>query len=373
MNDVRGRGRGRRGQARIGRLTNEDRRRLISAFQNGDDYQYLAQQMNINYSTARSVIGVWLREGRVERIAEGGARRIVVTEEISNALFDIAISEPFTTLESIRLKLLAQFPLVPVSTSTIARHLDGQLITTKIAGKDADVPAARNRPQTIEERFHYSTWLSSLGINDNLVYIDETGYNLFTRRTKGRALRGERVRRQTLPRGPNVNLIMATAATIGLVHHTLGMFTLTHVIFQEFINELCEIIHDVFPANEFIHIVYDGARPQLGTAIPPNFQGRISLHRLPPYSPFYNPVEQANSCFKQTIKQAIITADVQRELRDEDARLAAGMNIGQYRGNILIRLGRNALGDITQHKCQNWAARVNRYIPASRSREPIVD
>ena len=38
-----------------------------------------------------------------------------------------------------------------------------QLITTKIAGKDSDVPYERNRPNTNERRFQYVTWLVNLG------------------------------------------------------------------------------------------------------------------------------------------------------------------------------------------------------------------
>ena len=38
-----------------------------------------------------------------------------------------------------------------------------QLITTKVAGKDSDVPYERNLLNTIEPRFQYATWLVNLG------------------------------------------------------------------------------------------------------------------------------------------------------------------------------------------------------------------
>ena len=85
------------------------------------------------------------------------------------------------------------------------RYLQNQLITTKIAEKDSDVSYERNRSNTIERCFQYVTWLVNLGqylrlpvcaissipsftgIHQRQVYIDESGFNIFTRRTKGRS------------------------------------------------------------------------------------------------------------------------------------------------------------------------------------------
>lgn len=367
------RGRGRGGRRGHGRLSNEDRERLINAYEEGEDYQLLAGQLHINYFTARSVIQVWLRDGRIERLPEGGARNIVVTAEIERALLQLAIEEPFTTLQRISQRLLLQFPDISVSTSTIARHLKGNLISTKIAGKDADVPARRNQATSIQQRYEYATWYTGLEPDDNLVYIDETGFNTFTRRSQGRAPIGEPVRRVVVPRSRNINLIMATSGDFGLLHHDLGQFTLTHERFQHFVNELCRIMANMFPENERIHIVFDNARPHLRTVVPEEFRNRMFVRQQPIYSPFFNPVEQAHSCFKASIKRQLTTVAIRDELNNDNARIAIGANVAQYRSDILIRLGGIALGEITVQKCRNWAARVNRYLPASQARQPIVD
>ena len=67
----------------------------------------------------------------------------------------------------------------------------------------------RNRPNTIERRFQYATWLVNLGqyshlpvcatssipsftgVHQRQVYIDELRFNIFTRRSKGHAPLGE--------------------------------------------------------------------------------------------------------------------------------------------------------------------------------------
>ena len=125
------------------------------------------------------------------------------------------LQQPFTTIAAVGQELAVHFPDTAISNQQFhfpARHLQNQLITTKIAGKDSDVPYERNRPNTIERRFQYATWLVNLGQYSNLpvcatssihsftgvhqrqVYIDESGFNIFTQRTEGCASLGERVR-----------------------------------------------------------------------------------------------------------------------------------------------------------------------------------
>ena len=148
---------------RSGRVSNVDRQRLIDAFEDGDDYHELAALPGIPYQTARSIIRVWLAEGRVQRLPQGGARNIKLTDDMQAFIRDFVLQQPFTTIAAVGQELAVRFPDTAISNSTIARHLQNQLITTKIAGKDSDVPFERNRPNTIERRFQYATWLVNLG------------------------------------------------------------------------------------------------------------------------------------------------------------------------------------------------------------------
>ena len=42
----------------------------------------LVDSLNINRDTARSIVRVWMAEGRVERMAQGGARNVRVDEDV---------------------------------------------------------------------------------------------------------------------------------------------------------------------------------------------------------------------------------------------------------------------------------------------------
>ena len=127
----------------------------------------------------------------------------MVTAEMDASIRDIALTEPFTRLTNVQQQLLLQFLELPVSISTIVRHLDGHCILIKIAAKDADVPFECNRPATVEQRGLYAQWLAGLEINERLIYVDKGGYNMYAHRTKGQAL-GDRVRREACPRGRNI-------------------------------------------------------------------------------------------------------------------------------------------------------------------------
>ena len=131
----------------------QDRQRLVDCLENGDDYIALAEQLGIHTDTARSVIRVWMEEARVEAKPRGGALNKKVDDEMAEEVRRLARENPFTTLVRIQDQLVANLPNKPrIHTSTIARHLHNQLISLKIAGKDADVPHQRNLSINKEKR-----------------------------------------------------------------------------------------------------------------------------------------------------------------------------------------------------------------------------
>ena len=78
----------------------------MDSFQTGEDYLHLANQLGINYSTARNNIQVWLQDGRVETRRQGGQHDVAVTGVMDEAIGEIALAAPFTTLTSMKQQLL---------------------------------------------------------------------------------------------------------------------------------------------------------------------------------------------------------------------------------------------------------------------------
>ena len=139
---------------------------------------------------------------------------------------------------------------------------------------------------------------------------------------------------------------------MGLVHHVIEQRMVTRATFQAFINELLVILALRAPINEEIFIIFDGARLHLNIVVPPEFEDtgvRFHVVMLPPYCSFFNPVEQAHSCLKSAIKPHLVLPHIQAEILDiQNMPAKADFNQQQWRANVLLRIGNNALQQITQ-------------------------
>ena len=139
------------------RVSNVDRGRLIEAFEdNHADYLELADTLGIKRSAARSIVATYLRTGRHEKLPTGGAHNTKVDEEMRDELERLLDVNPLLTLTQMKDELQRSLPDKPtVSPSTIARTLDGMLMTLKLA---EDVPDARNSPRVLDMRVEYAQW-----------------------------------------------------------------------------------------------------------------------------------------------------------------------------------------------------------------------
>ena len=162
----------------------EDRARLIRASREGRDFIRLAENLGIKKTTAYNIV----RSGNPDVVRRGGPRHIKVDQEIKNFLEECLSENPLLTLNEMNKKLRERYPEKPqISLSTIKNTLDGMFYTLK---KAYDAPAERNTPIIREERRDYVTWLMRDGMGENLIFIDEMGANMWTRRSYGRNLRG---------------------------------------------------------------------------------------------------------------------------------------------------------------------------------------
>ena len=172
------------------RISEADKVRLVRAFNDGGDYLELARALGIKRGTAWAIVNRAMARDGVVTLPRGGRRRVKVDDDIRRCLAHIVEENPIFTLLQLKAELEAQLPTKPlISTSTIARCLEGQLIVMK---KIEDAPRERNSESTKESRKAYAEWLLNIGLQQEIIFIDEAGINLWTRRTRGRAPRGQR-------------------------------------------------------------------------------------------------------------------------------------------------------------------------------------
>ena len=217
------------------------KRRLVEAFEAGDDYHTAARTLGIKLQTARSIL-VRYRGGQPIEDQRGGMREesIKVTPAIVQLLVNMVEQTPDLTLKAMK-ERLATDAGVQVSISSIARALDRQLISMK---KLQDCPAQRNSIRTKTLRAAYAEWyLLKQDAGKVLVYVDESCFNVFTRRTRGRAAVGQPAFRQVqFEQGKNLNIVMAVASGVGVVYFELQRGTMTKERYQYFLDNLEHVL-----------------------------------------------------------------------------------------------------------------------------------
>lgn len=171
-----------------------------------------------------------------------------------------------------------------------------------------------NDPNIIEQRMHYIQELTNIihVQNRNIVYIDETGFNLHTiKKTKGRAVAGEKAMLTLVPKGQRITII----ACIGRIGDG-GGYIYTKKIdsqgekkrgtnaddFRSFLLDLAPKL----PRNTTI--IMDNCRIHKAENLDALYKMlretyNIKVMFLPPYSPFLNPIEYSFNDLKMAVAE----------------------------------------------------------------------
>ena len=230
----------------------------------------------------------------------GGFRGRRMDEEMTNTAVAIVEEHPAMTLNQINHELRLRLPQKPsIGRTTLSAALKSQLIVMK---KLEDAPSQRNTDDTKRSRQQFAEWMMNEGTlaRGELVFIDETGFNLHCARTRGRAHRGERaVRVVNGRRGGNYTLCLAISNTRGLIFHTLQDRGMTAEKFIEFL----EAVSARSSPDSALLFDNAAAHRRALTERGPRLQPQQIVKAIPPYSPMLNIVENAISTFKAALKR----------------------------------------------------------------------
>jgi transposase len=272
----------------------EDRKRIVSCANRGEDWVALCNQLNVNYKTAYE----WVRSGEETPKLKGGKKPKILSEEQIDQIIEWVEDDCQISLKQIKRKVLTTFH-TDIAISTIGNYLEGRLCRMKTVHTE---PITMNSEQNKRLRAEYVRNLNRyIQEGKQIVWFDETNFNLFCRRKRGRAKVGDRAI-QTLPasKGPNVHLICAiSGAGVLCMERRRGSFRnqtanewLQTMLrrWQENGNELKDlvVVVDNAPCHSRLEDVITGTD--------------AVLLRLAPYSPMLNPVETIWSKIKAFVK-----------------------------------------------------------------------
>ncbi|KAE9262446.1 hypothetical protein PR003_g33538, partial [Phytophthora rubi] len=195
---------------------------------------------------------------------------------------------------------------VDISTSTISRKLIGMLYTVKQVRVE---PMTCNNEQNKTKRMEFAKKLRAhMSAGDFIVYYDETNFNVYCKRTQGRAKIGKRATVVLPPsKGANLQIQCAVSTEIGLVHHRLERGSIRMDVNAAFVDAIYEKVkasptyQEHFQGKKVV-VVLDNAPAHSQTEDRVVEHDDLELLRLGPYSPMCNPIEGCFSVLKARIK-----------------------------------------------------------------------
>ncbi|EEQ99693.1 conserved hypothetical protein [Perkinsus marinus ATCC 50983] len=260
-------------------------------------------------------------------------KTVKVTAELSRQVLEAVDENPSITLKSIRGKIGNA-----LSTSTIDRILDGSLMTLKLV---TPVPIDKNNAANIaKSRTYCQDYQTEIR---KKVHIDESNYNLWTRRSYARSVVGERAKRkERTAKGRNLNILLAISDDGNVVHHEIHVGSVTDK-FRDFMGRVSAALN-----GENVVIYMDNAPIHKKLA---NFQllaNNLEVRRFDsPYSPELNPCDGCFSVIKAYIKEKLSERD---PITDRQRAEEQHMYLYQYRENMLRGMCDDAMQELTTDK-----------------------
>lgn len=314
------------------------RKRLVDKYQAGEDYMVLARELGIKKDTAYRIVK-GNRQGESRRGKARGQQVGKLNDVMKTFICQCVDNQPTITLKEICQKLSDDHDM-RVSDSTVSRVLSGFLYTLK---KVENVPEARNSIVNKQKRGNYAQWFRDHA-DETFIFYDESGFDLWQSRTRGRAKVGVPVRRTVnSQKTPHVTLLLAVSPTLGVVSSRVMSGGAKKPDVTAFITRmLTEANHrGLFNAN----VVIDNAPAHAGLEASLALDNTLPAHnlvRLPPYSCEFNPIECMFNVCKSTAKQAL------NNVHNVDRRPNETMLAHRYR--VLSDIVAESIGSITTAK-----------------------
>ncbi|KAF4671092.1 hypothetical protein FOL46_000513, partial [Perkinsus olseni] len=308
------------------------RKAILTKFkEGGNGWLKFAKDLGVKRTTAYQIV----KKGSDKKGKWGGRREktVKVTAEITARLLAAVEQNASITLKALREKVNGA-----VSTSTIDRVLDGSLLTLK---KITPVPVDKNSPQNIAKRAVYCR--DYQGEVRKKIHIDESNYNLWTRRNYGRSRLGERAKKkERTAKGRNLNILLAISDDGDVVHHEVHPGSVTDK-FRDFMGSVCNALDGeravIYMDNAPIHKKLSNFE-----LVPEN----VEVRRFDsPYSPELNPCEGCFSVLKAFIKGKLSERD---PMQDRERAEEQQQYLYQYREDLLRGLCVEAMEQLTRDK-----------------------
>lgn len=281
--------------------TNENRKRVVDAYNAGRSASQIAEFMNMKRTTVHMIIKKYKETGEVNCSKCGGNKATILNLQQRNAIMEWINEDCSITLKSMADKCLSEFG-IKVSLPTLHNYIKGFKYSLK---RIHVLPERRNDDKAIQARKKYAAeFLELLGTfsESQVIFIDEVGFNVCMRSTRGRSYVGTPAT-LTAPgiRSRNISVCCAMNCE-RIIFYKSQIMSFNSNNFVTFIDDLSVTLHEdsINTAIFIMDNVPFHKSEVVKEAITRN--GWRFLY-LPPYSPFLNPIENMFSKWKQSVRR----------------------------------------------------------------------
>jgi transposase len=289
--------------------SNDVRKRVLEAFFNGITIARISDVTGVKRPNIYAIIKAYHKYNTTDKQPRGKARARILQDEHSRRIKALIDENCFISLKNIKAKLLEEFNII-ASLPTIHRAIANFNYTFKRVSLQ---PQKRNDEATITIRNSYANEFYRLLTtynHNNFYFIDEVGFNVSIRPTRGRSLVNT-IPVATVPniRSRNISICCAINEE-GIVYFVKQNVPFNSVSFCRFASELLEKVRATGVKNA-VFIMDNVAFHKTQDARNVFNNSGDELIFLPPYSPFLNPIENMFSKWKNLVKQSLPTNQTQ--------------------------------------------------------------
>ncbi|KAG2764559.1 hypothetical protein Pcac1_g23749 [Phytophthora cactorum] len=220
----------------------ETKLRVLEVARRGGVWEETAEGLGVNYKTATAWVRRHVTHGEEVRVLpRGGKRGSKVTDFCVQFWLGKRREDPDLTLRQLA-DALEHESGVYVVPQTVKNHVDGACFTLKQMPIEPQYMNTMTNKQKRRAYLHQLQQYQAMG--KVILYMDNTNFNLWSSRTRGRSLRGRRAVKKVFAGGGQNMHVIACISENGFVHYEMKFGSNRHANTNDFIRALLRRIRD---------------------------------------------------------------------------------------------------------------------------------